>query len=299
MQKTSIQELKFIELERKIKRENWRRMWFRFKKSKLSILGLSMILVLLFMAVFADYVAPYPSHAGLHIAFKNAYKPPSFEHILGTDMYGRDVFSRIIFGFRYAFMMIGLVLSLVAPTGVILGLIAGYYRGTVIETIIVRLSDIFISLPPLVLALSIASILEPNIFNAMMAVSLMWWPWYVKLTYSMTVSLRNEPFILAAESQGASTLHILFKELLPIQLGTILTKVTLDAGWVILIGAAISFVGLGAQPPTPELGTMVSEYSKYLPEYWWMSLGPAAGIILIILAFNLLGDGIRDVFAGE
>ncbi|MCS7126453.1 MAG: ABC transporter permease [Aigarchaeota archaeon] len=292
-------ELRYLELEKKIKRENLRRMWFRFKQSKLSILGLSMVLILFFVAAFAEYVAPYPSHAGLYINFRDAYKPPSLDHLLGTDMYGRDVFSRVIFGFRYAFMMIGLVLSLVVPTGVVLGLIAGYYRGTFIETLIVRLSDIFIALPPLVLALSIASILEPNIFNAMMAVSLMWWPWYVKLTYSMTTSIRNEPFILAAEAQGASTSHIIFKELLPIELGTILTKVTLDAGWVILIGAAISFVGLGAQPPTPDLGTMVSEYSKYLPEYWWMSLGPAMGIILIILSFNLLGDGIRDIFAGE
>lgn len=292
-------ELKYLELEKKIKKENLKRMWFRFKKSKLSIIGLSMVLVLLFAAIFAEYVAPYPSHAGLYINFRDAYKPPSLEHLFGTDMYGRDVFSRVIFGLRYAFMMIGLVLSLVVPVGVVLGLIAGYYRGTFIETLIVRLSDIFIALPPLVLALSIASILEPNIINAMMAVSLMWWPWYVKLTYSMTASLRTEPFILAAEAQGASTSHIIFRELLPIELGTILTKVTLDAGWVILIGAAISFVGLGAQPPTPDLGTMVSEYSKYLPEYWWMSVGPALGIILIILSFNLLGDGIRDVFAGE
>ncbi|MEM4536948.1 MAG: D,D-dipeptide ABC transporter permease, partial [Nitrososphaerota archaeon] len=164
MQESSVNEVKFLELEKKVKRENWKRMWFRFRRSKLSMVGLSIILILLLMAVFAEYIAPYPSHAGLHIAFKNAYRPPSLEHILGTDMYGRDVFSRIIFGFRYAFMMIGLVLSLVVPTGVILGLIAGYYRGTFIETVIVRLSDIFISLPPLVLALSIASILEPNIF---------------------------------------------------------------------------------------------------------------------------------------
>ncbi len=289
----------FEGLERSVRRENWRRIWYRFKRSRLSVVGLSMVVVLLLAAIFADFVAPYPHHAGLYIGFRDAYKPPSLEHLLGTDMYGRDVLSRVIFGFRYAFFLIAIVLSLVVPTGVMLGLVAGYYRGTWVETVIIRLSDIFISLPPLVLALSIASILEPNIYNAMLAVSLMWWPWYVRLSHSMTVSLRNEPFVLAAELQGARTIHILLRELLPIELGTILTKLTLDAGWVILIGAAISFVGLGAQPPTPDLGTMVSEYSKYLPDFWWMTLGPASGIVLMILAFNLLGDGIRDVFAGE
>ncbi|MEM0381672.1 MAG: ABC transporter permease [Nitrososphaerota archaeon] len=289
----------YLELEKKVKRENLRRVWFRFKKSKLSVIGLSLICLLILFVALAEYIAPYPEHAGLYINFRDAYKPPSIEHLFGTDMYGRDVLSRVIFGFRYAFLLIGIVLSLVVPSGVVLGLIAGYYKGTVIEAIIIRLSDIFISIPYLVLALAIASILEPNIYNAMLAVSLMWWPWYVKLTHSVTSSLRNEPFIIAAEAQGASTFHILFRELLPNQLGIILTKVTLDAGWVVLIGAAISFVGLGAQPPTPDLGTMVSEYSKYLPDYWWMSIGPATGIILIILSFNLLGDGIRDIFAGD
>ncbi|MEM0444759.1 MAG: ABC transporter permease [Nitrososphaerota archaeon] len=299
MEKASELQRRYAELESKVRRENLRRVWFRFKRSKLSIVGLTLISGLMVMVAFAEFIAPYPEHAGLYINFADAYKPPSWEHWLGTDMYGRDVLSRVIFGFRFAFLLIGIVLSLVVPTGVILGLIAGYYRGTIVETVIIRLSDIFISIPYLVLALAIASILEPNIYNAMLAVSLMWWPWYVKLTHSVTTSLRNEPFILAVEAQGASSLHILFRELLPNQLGIILTKVTLDAGWVVLIGAAISFVGLGAQPPTPDLGTMVSEYSKYLPEYWWMSIGPAMGIILIILSFNLLGDGIRDVFAGD
>lgn len=299
MEETIEMQRRYAELERRVKRENLRRVWFRFKRSKLSIVGLTLISCLLVIVAFAEFVAPYPGHAGLYINFREAYKPPSWEHLLGTDMYGRDVLSRVMFGFRYAFLLISIVLSLVVPSGVILGLIAGYYRGTIIETIIIRLSDIFISIPYLVLALAIASILEPNIYNAMLAVSLMWWPWYVKLTHSVTTSLRNEPFILAVEAQGASALHILFRELLPNQLGIILTKVTLDAGWVVLIGAAISFVGLGAQPPTPDLGTMVSEYSKYLPDYWWMSIGPAIGIILIILSFNLLGDGIRDVFAGD
>jgi len=285
--------------EREMRKENLKRWWYRFSKSKLSVVGLGVIVAIIILAIFADYVTPYPSHAGLYINFRESYQPPSFEHIMGTDMYGRDVLTRTIYGFRYALMMVGVILALVVPPGVVLGLIAGYYKGTWIEIIIMRIAEIFIALPPLVLALSIASVLEPNIFNAMLAVSLMWWPWYVRLVYSMTSSLRNEQFILAVRSFGMPTYKILFKELLPNMLGPILTKVTLDAGWIIIIGAAISFVGLGAQPPTPDLGTMVSEYSKYLPDYWWMSLGPAAGITLLILGFNLLGDGIRDAFAGE
>ncbi len=296
------QEVSYEQISRKQKeliRESLKRWWFRYSKSKLSILGLGIFLVIAVLALFADYVTPYPSNAGLYINFKQSYLPPSTEHLLGTDMYGRDVFTRTIFGFRYALMMVGVVLGLVVPPGVVLGLIAGYYRGTWIDTIITRVSEVFIALPPLVLALSIASVLEPNIFNAMMAISLMWWPWYVRLVYSMTSSLRNEQYVYAAKAIGMPTYKILFKELLPNMLGPILTKVTLDAGWIIIIGAAISFVGLGAQPPTPDLGTMVSEYSRYLPDYWWMTFGPAIGITLLILSFNLIGDGIRDAFAGE
>jgi peptide/nickel transport system permease protein len=288
-----------VKKEKEMRKEDLRRMWYRFSRNKLSVLGLPTLIIIAILAVFAEYLTPYPKHAGLYINFKEKYLPPSLTHLFGTDMYGRDILTRTIFGFRYALMMVAIVLGLVVPPGVILGLIAGYYRGTWIETLIVRISEVFIALPPLVLALSIASVLEPNVFNAMMAVSLMWWPWYVRLVYSMTSSLRNEPYVLAAKAIGMPTYKILFRELLPNMLGSILTKITLDAGWVIIIGAAISFVGLGAQPPTPDLGTMVSEYSQYLPDYWWMTLGPAFGIVLLILSFNLLGDGIRDAFAGE
>jgi peptide/nickel transport system permease protein len=190
------------------------------------------------------------------------------------------------------------VLSLVAPSGILLGLIAGYHEKTWIDAVIMRVADMFIAVPPLVLALSICSILPPNIMNAMIAVSLMWWPWYTRLVYNTTVSLKNEYFVQAAEIMGASKFHIMFREILPNALGPILTKLTLDVGWVILIGASLSFVGLGAQPPTPDLGTMVSEGSKYMPEYWWISIFPAIAISFIILGFNLLGDGIKDALSG-
>lgn len=284
--------------EREVKLEDIKRAWFRFSRNKLAVVGLAMLIVVLTMALLAEYVTPYPSHAGLYINFKEKYQPPSLTHILGTDMYGRDVFTRVVFGFRYALMMVGVVLGIVVPSGTVLGLIAGYYKGMLIDHIIMGASEIFVAVPPLVLALAICSVLEPNVFNALLAITLMWWPWYTRMVYSLTSSLRNEPYVWAAKALGMRTLHILFRELLPNMLGPILTKATLDASWVIIIGASISFVGLGAQPPTPDLGTMLSEYCRYLPGYWWMTLGPLLGIVVLVLSFNLIGDGFRDVFAG-
>jgi len=276
-----------------------RKGWYKFSKSPLSILGLAVVVVIISVTIASPLIAPYPKHAEFFVDFSNANKPPSWKYPLGTDIMGRDVLTRIIFGFRYSLMMAVVVLSLVTPPGVILGLIAGYFRGSWIETIIMRVTDVFIGVPPLVLALAICSVLTPSAFYAMMAVSLMWWPWYSRLVYSVTSSLRNEYFVQAAETTGASTFHILFREIFPNCLAPILTKVTLDVGWVILIGASLSFVGLGAQPPTPDLGTMVSDGAKYLPDLWWVTLFPSLAIVVTILGFNLLGDGVRDLFATE
>lgn len=280
-------------------RYDLRRKWYRFSKSLLSIAGLVITLGAIFLAIAAPYVVPFPSHAGLALNFKDKFLPPSLNYVFGTDEMGRDVLSRTVFGFRYSLTMAVVVLGLVIPPGVVLGLIAGYYRGTWVDTLIMRIADIFIAVPPLVLALSIAAVLEPSVFNAMMAVSLMWWPWYTRLTYNTASALRNEYFVQAGEVMGASSFHLIFGEILPNCLGPILTKITLDVGWVILLGSALSFVGLGAQPPTPDLGTMVATGGNYMPDYWWISMFPAMAICLIILGFNLLGDGIRDMFVEE
>jgi peptide/nickel transport system permease protein len=288
-----------VRKEREMRMESLRRVWFRFSRNKLAIAGFVMLVAIILLALLAGYVTPYPSHAGLYINFKEKFQPPSLKHIFGTDMYGRDVFTRVIFGFRYALMMVGVVLGIIVPAGTVLGLLAGYYRGTLIDHIISGASEVFVAVPPLVLALAICSVLEPNVLNALLAITLMWWPWYMRMVHSLTSSLRNEPYVWAAKALGMGTAHILFKELLPNMLGPILTKATLDASWVIIIGASISFVGLGAQPPTPDLGTMLSEYCRYLPAYWWMTLGPLLGVIVLVLSFNLVGDGLRDAFAGE
>lgn len=291
---------KLQQLRSQSRRENLGRAWYKFSRNPLSILGAATILLVILLAVFAPYVTPYPEHATRPVTdFANAQQPPSAEHFFGTDEIGRDIFSRTIYGLRFSLSMGVIVLTLVVPVGVLLGLIAGYYQDTLIDTVIMRITDIFLAVPPLILALAIAAVLEPNLLHSMIAVSLMWWPWYTRLVYGITSALRNEFFVSSAEVLGASTAHILFREILPNTLSPIFTKMSLDMGWVIIIGASLSFVGLGVQPPRPGLGTMVASGSKYLPDQWWISLFPALGIVVVVLGFNLLGDGLRDLFAAE
>jgi len=276
-----------------------KRAWYKFSRNPLSVVGAATVLLILFLLAFAPYVAPYPKHAGSFVDFSEARQPPSLNHPFGTDTVGRDILSRIFFAFRFSMAMGVVVLSLTVPVGVTLGLLAGYKKGTWIDTVIMRITDIFVSVPPLVLALAVCSVLTPSVFNAMMAVSLMWWPWYCRLVYGIASSLRNEFFVQSAELTGAGSLHVLFREILPNCRAPILTKMSLDMGWVILIGSALSFVGLGAQPPTPDLGTMVADGGRYMPDQWWMAVFPAFAIMFVVLGFNLLGDGIRDMLAVE
>jgi peptide/nickel transport system permease protein len=276
-----------------------KRAWYKFSRNPLSVVGAATVVLILFLLTFAPYVAPYPEHAGNFVNFAEASKPPTWNHLFGTDTVGRDILSRVFFAFRFSMAMGVVVLCLAVPVGVTLGLLAGYKKGTWIDTVVMRITDIFVSVPPLVLALAVCSVLTPNVFNAMMAVTLMWWPWYCRLVYGISSSLRNEFFVQSAEVTGAGVLHILFREILPNCYAPILTKMSLDMGWVILIGSALSFVGLGAQPPTPDLGTMVADGGKYMPDQWWIAIFPAFAIMFVVLGFNLLGDGIRDMLAVE
>jgi peptide/nickel transport system permease protein len=279
--------------------EKLRKGWYKFSKNPLSIVGGTIIFLILCLALFAPWVAPYPEHAGTFVNFSEASRAPSLRHVFGTDVFGRDILSRVFFGFRFSLMMGVVVITLTAPVGVTLGLIAGYMKGSWVDTVIMRITDIFVAVPPLVLALAVTSILTPNVFNAMMAVSLMWWPWYCRMVYGIASSIRNEFYVQAAEVTGSGKPHIIFREILPNCFGPIFTKISLDMGWVILIGSALSFVGLGAQPPTPDLGTMVADGGRYMPDQWWIAVFPALAIMFIVLGFNLLGDGIRDMLEVE
>ena len=280
-------------------RNRLRRYWYKYSGNPLSILGLITIFIIIFMAVLAPYLSPYPESAGNYINFTDASQPPSFVHFCGTDVFGRDIFSRILFGLKLSLLMGIVVLSLSVPVGVFAGLVAGYFRGRWISLLIMRIVDIFVAVPALLMALVVCSILTPGVFNAMMALSIAYWAWYARIIYGIVSSIRGEFYIQAAEVSGASTGHILFKEILPNCLSPIFTKMSLDMAFVILIGSSLSFVGLGAQPPTPDLGTMVADGANFLPDRWWKAIFPACAIVIIVLAFNLMGDGIRDMLGSE
>lgn len=277
-------------------KENLRRYIYKFMHNKLSVVGLIIVLITIFFALFAKAVIPYPEHVESFTDFANAGQAPSSEHLFGTDIYGRDLLSRCIYAFRGAMLMSVVVLAISVPFGVLLGLIAGYKHGTKIDAVIMRTADIFLSLPSIVLALAITAMFSPTMMNSMIAITLSWWPWYTRLIYNQAASASNEYYVKNAELMGASKMHIVFREILPNCISPILTKIALDVGWVILLGATLSFVGLGEQPPTPAFGQMISDAMQYMPEYWWLTVFPSLCIAFIILGFNLLGDGLRDMF---
>ena len=274
------------------------RIWYRFSRNPTAVIGALIVLSVLAAALFAPLIAPYPEQIGAFVDFRSRHLPPSWEHPFGTDNVGRDVLTRVIYGYRVSLLLVLVVLGLSVPFGVMLGLVAGYVGGWV-ETVVMRTTDVALAIPPLVMALAITAVLSPNLINAMIAISILWWTWHTRLIYSITRTLRHQEFVEAAEIVGASRFHILFRELLPNCVSAISVKVTLDAGFVILIGASLSFLGLGVQPPTPDLGTMVAAGSDYLPTQWWQSVLPGAAILYAILGFNLLGDGLRDLFDVE
>ena len=273
--------------------------WYKFSAGGVSVLGLAIVLLIILLAVFAPVIAPYPEDAGAVVKFSESSLAPSMQHLMGTDTMGRDVFSRLLISLRSSLLMGILVLAIAVPVGFVVDVLAGYFKDTWIETVLMRIVDIFLSVPALVLALAIAAILEPNLKNSMIAITIMWWPWYARLSFGVASSLRTENYIVYAELTGAKLSHIVFKEFLPNTFDQILTKMTLDMGYVICLGATLSFVGPGEQPPTPALGNMINDGVKFLPDMWWLAIFPAVTIIIIVLGFNLLGDGVGNIFNVE
>ena len=266
--------------------------------SPLSALGAALILLVVAGAVFADLLAPFPEHRGAVVDFANFNRPPGWPHLMGTDLVGRDLFSRILYAYRISLLLGVVVLSVAVPVGVAVGLAAGYLGGWW-ERGLMRLTDVFLSIPPLVLALSIMGLLAPTLLNGMLAVTAMWWPWYARLVYGVARGEREEGYVLAAELVGASRAHVMLREILPNCIPAIVTKMTLDLGFVILIASSLSFLGLGVQPPTPDLGSMVAEGARYLPDSWWLTVFPGLAILVAVFGFNLLGDALRDLLGAE
>ncbi|KAB2869257.1 MAG: ABC transporter permease [Bauldia sp.] len=275
-----------------------RRTFHILLRNPLSLLGLGLVAAVVLSAVFADFIAPFPEHRGAVVDFANFNRPPGWPYIFGTDLVGRDIFSRILYAFRISLVLGAVVLAIAVPIGVTVGLVAGYLGGWT-EYALMRVTDVFLSIPPLVLAMSIMGVLEPTLTNGMLAVTAMWWPWYTRLVYNITRAEKEEGYVLAAEIIGASRLHVIFREILPNCVPSILTKMTLDLGFVILIASSLSFLGLGVQPPTPDLGSMVAEGATYLPDSWWMTVFPGLAILVAVFGFNLLGDALREILGSD
>jgi peptide/nickel transport system permease protein len=265
-----------------------------FARSTSSVAGLALVLAFLVLAALGPWFVPYPEDARGAVHLERKLQAPSAAHWFGTDEVGSDVFTRVIIGARVS-LQIGLVITLIgALIGVPLGVVAGYVEGAIGE-VVMRVTDMFLSVPSLVLALAVVGALGPGILNAIVAISLVWWPGYVRLVQGKTLALKQEVYADAARAMGAGRLRIVFLHILPNALSPIIIKASMDMGTAILTAASLGFIGLGAQPPYPEWGAMISIGRNYLPTWWWYSAFPGLFIYLTVLGFNLLGDGLRDV----
>lgn len=258
-----------------------------------AMLGLVIIVGVAVLAVFGQNIAPYPNDA-FDVRPWDRLQPPSSDFWFGTDALGRDIFSRVILGAQIALKIALTVVIAAALIGVPLGLIAGYSPGF-LSDLIMRVTDIFLAVPQLVLALAFAAVLTPSIATAMLALTLTYWPFFTRIVYGETRRVRTALFIDALQAIGASRTRIAFAHILPSIAPAIIVRATIGLGVTILVAAALGFLGMGAAPPTPEWGLMVAESRRYLPDAWWFSLFPGLAILITVLAFNLFGDGLRDV----
>lgn len=272
----------------------WRLVVHLFRRSFSSMLGLGLVLLFLLLAAFGPSIAPYPEDTQGAVHLDDKLKPPTLAHPFGTDEMGNDVLSRVIVGTRTS-LWIGLIITGVAVlVGVPLGLLAGYMGGRTRSTIM-RVTDVFLSVPGLALALAIVASLGPGITNCVIALSLVWWPGYVRLIESKTLAVKEELFVEAARAVGAGTPYILWHHILPNCVSPLIVKASMDFGLAVLSAASLGFIGLGAKAPAPEWGSMISVARSYMPDWWWYALFPGLAIYLTVLGFNLFGDGLRDI----
>ncbi|MBB3979204.1 dipeptide transport system permease protein [Rhizobium azooxidifex] len=270
--------------------------WFYFSRNKGAVIGLVVFLIILFVAVFAPFVAPHsPSIQNRDMLLM----PPvwqqggSWGHILGTDAVGRDILSRLIYGARFSLFIGLVVVTLSVVSGVLIGLVAGYFRGR-IDTFIMRIMDIILAFPSLLLALVLVAVLGPGLLNAMIAISLVNQPHFVRLTRAAVMTERTKDYVVGSKVAGAGTLRLMFLTILPNCLAPLIVQATLAFSAAILDAAALGFLGMGAQPPTPEWGTMLAEAREFIQRAWWVVTFPGLAILITVLAINLMGDGLRD-----
>jgi len=273
----------------------WRRAWRVLRRDPLALFGLAIIAVLVVAAAFAPYLAPYPEHGAGRSSVDTRMQPPSPEFRLGTDRLGRDVLSRVIYGARPALTASLIVVFLAVGIGAPLGALAGLLGGWVDE-VVMRVSDLFLAFPSLLLAMAIVALLGPSLTNAVVALAVSWWPWYTRLVRGVASSLRQQAFVEAARALGARTPAITLRHILPNAVAPVLVQASLDVGTVILATTGLAFLGLGTQPPAADWGLMIEDGRALLRTAWWTSTFPGIAIFVTVLAFNLVGDALRDLF---
>ncbi|AOF88263.1 nickel transporter permease [Sinorhizobium sp. RAC02] len=265
--------------------------WRRFTANRLAVIGLVIILGLVVLAAFAPLLAPHSPYIG-DLA-KARLLSPGPGHWLGTDDQGRDILSRLIYGSRLTLQVVLLVAVIAAPIGLLVGTVAGYAGGWV-DAVLMRITDIFLAFPKLVLALAFVAALGPGIGNAIIAIAITSWPPYARIARAETLTVRNSDYILAVQLMGASPWRIVLRHIMPLCISSLIVRVTLDMAGIILTAAGLGFLGLGAQPPLPEWGAMIASGRRFILDQWWVAAAPGFAILIVSLGFNLLGDGLRD-----
>jgi len=283
--------LKLFLMQSRPRIEDFKHTLYLWKKTPLAMIGSIMILLFLLVAVFAPLLAPYSATAQ---DMDNRLQAPSRQHPFGTDQFGRDILSRVIHGARIEVWIIFLVSVISITIGVLLGLTAGYW-GRFIDEALMRMTDMFMAFPRLVLAMAFTAALGPTLTNTIIAIALVDWTVYARLSRADTIKVKSQPYIEAIRTLGASNSRIMVRHVLPMSISPVIVQLTLRMGTIILTAAGLGFLGLGAPPPTPEWGAIVSDGRSYLYQQWWISTFPGLAIAVVVLGFNFLGDGIRDI----
>ncbi|AFL49826.1 peptide/nickel transport system permease protein [Sinorhizobium fredii] len=263
----------------------------KLAEEPLGLVGFATIGLLLVVAAFAPLIAPYDPTAQ---ALSNALQPPSLAHLAGTDEFGRDIFSRLLYGSRITIQTIFFVSIIVGPIGLVIGIVSGFFGGRT-DAILMRATDIVLSFPSLILALAFAAALGASLSTAIIAISLTAWPPIARLARAEALVVRNADYVAAARLYGASPLRILFVYIAPMCVPSVIVRLTLNMAGIILTAASLGFLGLGAQPPAPEWGAMISSGRKFMLDFWWVAVMPGIAILLTSLAFNVVGDTLRDI----
>jgi len=269
----------------------WKDSYILWRRNHLMVVGTSIIVFLLLVTAVAPWLATHDPYEQI---LPDRLLPPSAQHYFGTDNLGRDIYSRVVYGSRVTLTIVFLVAVISTPLGLVIGVLAGYFGGA-LDEILMRFSDVFLAFPKLILAIAFAAALGPGVENAIVAISVANWPSYARLARAETLSVRNNDYIQVIRSMGASNLRIMVGHITPMCMSSIIVRLSLDMGTIILTAAGLGFLGLGAQPPVPEWGLMVSDGRQFLVDQWWVSTLPGFAILIVVMGFNLMGDGFRDL----